>query len=58
MKRVNFHLTVVQRERLESLSSETGLSVAELIRRAVDAMLDERQRRQRSDVDRQETPRR
>lgn len=36
MKRVNYHLTEKQIERLEELSERTGLSVAELIRRAID----------------------
>ena len=39
MKRVNYHLTVRQAERLRSLSDRQGLSVAELIRRAVDVLL-------------------
>ena len=36
MKRVNYHLTENQIEKLKTLSRVTGLSVAELIRRAVD----------------------
>ena len=39
MKRTNFHLTLEQIKRLKKISKETGLSVAELIRRAVDAFL-------------------
>lgn len=39
MKRVNFHLTDRQISALHTLSGSTGLSAAELIRRAVDTML-------------------
>jgi hypothetical protein len=39
MKRVDYHLTIKQIEALRLLAKETGLSVAELIRRAVDAYL-------------------
>jgi len=39
MKRVNFHLTDRQIKALQQESKRTGLSVAELIRRAVDAFL-------------------
>jgi predicted DNA-binding protein len=39
MKRVNFHLTDKEIEGLEKLSEKTGLSKAELIRRAVDKLL-------------------
>ena len=39
MHRVNFHLTDRQRFALQKLSRATGLSVAELIRRAVDQYL-------------------
>lgn len=38
MKRVNFHLTEVQIKKLKTLSKKTGLSVAEIIRRAIDAL--------------------
>jgi hypothetical protein len=38
MKRVNFHLTDDQIEWLRAESKRTGLSTAELIRRAVDVM--------------------
>lgn len=41
MKRVNYHLTDSQLERLQALSGKRGMAVAELIRRAVDAFLDE-----------------
>lgn len=39
MTRVNFHLTGRQVERLRAESRRTGLAVADLIRRAVDAYL-------------------
>lgn len=39
MIRVNFHLAKEQIDRLRAESKRTGLSVAELIRRAVDAYL-------------------
>ena len=42
MKRVNYHLTEEEIDRLQSLSGKTGLTVAEIIRRAVDEYLDER----------------
>jgi predicted DNA-binding protein len=40
MKRVAFHLTEQQIERLQKVSKETGLKVAELIRRAIDNFLE------------------
>ena len=39
MKRVAFHLTEAEIERLKIKSKETGLTVAELIRRSVDEYL-------------------
>jgi len=39
MKRVQFHLTIDQIARLRGLAKHTGLSVAELVRRAVDLLL-------------------
>jgi len=39
MRRVNYHLTEKQIESLQRVSRETGLSVAELIRRAIDEWL-------------------
>ena len=39
MKRVNYHLTDKQIASLQKLAEKTGLSVAELIRRAIDAYL-------------------
>ena len=42
MKRVNYHLTEEEIARLQYLSNETGLAVADIIRRAVDEYLDGR----------------
>ena len=39
MKRTNVYLTSVQMERLKQRSEKEGLSLAELVRRAVDAFL-------------------
>jgi predicted DNA-binding protein len=39
MIRTNVHLTKQSREKLEALAAATGLPVAELIRRAIDAYL-------------------
>ena len=39
MKRTNFYLTNRQMERLKQRSEDEGLSLAELVRRAVDAFL-------------------
>ncbi len=39
MIRVNIHLTNQQLEKLRQLASKTGLTVAEIIRRAVDIYL-------------------
>lgn len=39
MKRTNIYLTDPSVERLKALSKQTGLSVAELIRRAIDDFL-------------------
>jgi len=39
MQRVNHHLSDVQMKNLRKLADKTGLSVAELIRRAIDAYL-------------------
>jgi predicted transcriptional regulator len=43
MIRVTYHLTRVQLDRLRAIARETGLSVAELIRRAIDAFIDRRE---------------
>jgi predicted DNA-binding ribbon-helix-helix protein len=39
MIRTNFHLTEAQLSQLRELAEKTGLSVAELIRRAVDEFI-------------------
>ena len=39
MKRTNLHLTDTQLAGLHKMAKRTGLSVAELVRRAVDAFL-------------------
>ncbi len=40
MKRVNYHLTEQQIAELQDLHEKTGLAVAEMIRRAVDAYIE------------------
>lgn len=45
MKRTNVHLSLVQIKKLKALSKSTGLMVAELIRRAIDAYLKKTERR-------------
>lgn len=40
MKPVTYHLTEVEIAKLKSISEKTGLSVAEIIRRAVDDYLE------------------
>ena len=45
MKRVNYHLTEAEITRLQALSNKTGLSVAEIIRRAIDEYLDRKERK-------------
>jgi Arc/MetJ-type ribon-helix-helix transcriptional regulator len=47
MKRVNYHLTEEQIAWLDATSERTGLSVAELIRRAVDAMREREEKRRK-----------
>ncbi len=49
MKRVNYHLTEEQIKRLQSLGEKTGLSVAEIIRRAVDEYLDRKEKKMREE---------
>ena len=44
MKRVNYHLTEKQIAALKKYAEESGLSVAELIRRAVDLWLKKERR--------------
>jgi len=39
MKRINFYLTDKEINNLQSLSQVTGLSVSELVRRAIDSFL-------------------
>jgi predicted DNA-binding protein len=48
MKPVTYHLTEQQIERLRAESKRTGLSVAEMIRRAVDAYLPKTEKPRRS----------
>jgi len=40
MRRVNYHLTEKEIKQLKSLSKKAGLSIAEIIRRAVDEYLE------------------
>jgi predicted DNA-binding protein len=40
MKRTNFHIPEPTRIRLKTLSAATGITVAELVRRAIDEYLD------------------
>ena len=42
MKRVNYHLTEQQIKALRKYAKRTGLKVAELIRRAVDMLLNDK----------------
>ncbi|WP_415838235.1 ribbon-helix-helix protein, CopG family [Polaromonas hydrogenivorans] len=42
MKRTNIYLTEPSVEKLQELSKQTGLSVAELIRRAIDGFLNKK----------------
>jgi len=39
MQKLNFHLTGPQYDKLKRISQDTGLSLAELLRRAVDCYL-------------------
>lgn len=45
MKRTNIHLAPDQVERLREVAERKGVSVAELIRRAIEAYLDAEERR-------------
>lgn len=45
MQRVNFYLTEQQVTALTELSESSGLSVSELIRRAIDAFLSKSEKR-------------
>lgn len=40
MKRTNIYLTEIQMKKLEQLCKKTGLSMAELVRRAIDEYLE------------------
>ena len=44
MKRVNYHLTNQEIKALRELSQQTGLTVSELIRRAIDEYLESKKR--------------
>lgn len=44
MRRVNFHLTDQQKAALEQIRGESGIKVAELIRRAIDEYIQNRGR--------------
>lgn len=46
--RTNIYLTDEQRKELAKLSEETGASVAELVRRAIDAYLENQRDKDRS----------
>ena len=50
MKRVTYHLTEGQINRLQGLAQKTGLSVAEIIRRAVDDYLDKKEKKMREEA--------
>ena len=44
MKRVNYHLTNQQIGILKEIAKDTGLTVAELIRRAIDKFIESQKR--------------
>jgi len=46
LKRVSYHLTNLQISELKKLSQKKGLSVAELIRRAVDIHLEKEKKKE------------
>lgn len=48
MKRINIHLTDLQIKELKKLSDNTGISVSELVRRAIDEYL--RKQKERSEL--------
>lgn len=48
MKRTNVHMTEQQRSRLQALSQDTGLNVAEHVRRAIDQYLDQEEEKTKS----------
>jgi len=43
MQRLHLYLSAVQLEKLDKLSRKTGLSVSELMRRAIDQYLEQNQ---------------
>jgi predicted DNA-binding protein len=43
LKRTNIYLSTIQVDKLNKLSESTGLSVAELIRRAIDVFFDKKE---------------
>lgn len=45
MKRVNYHLADLQVKKLKELSDNTGMSVAEIVRRAIDDYLKKQSRK-------------
>jgi hypothetical protein len=47
MRRINFHLSDPQFAVLQRLTQETGLTMAEILRRALDAYVQQWQQRQR-----------
>jgi metal-responsive CopG/Arc/MetJ family transcriptional regulator len=49
MKRTNIYLKARQTKELRALSAETGASVAELVRRAVDRYLTERRKAEKGE---------
>ncbi len=42
LKRVNFCITTLQIQKLKAYSSQTGLSLSEIVRRAIDEYLERR----------------
>jgi Ribbon-helix-helix protein, copG family len=50
MKRVNYHLTEDEIKGLQGLSERIGLSVAEIIRRAIDEYLDKEKRKLKEEL--------
>lgn len=45
MKRINVHLADMQIKKLKQLSDNTGMSVAEIVRRAIDEYLGKQERK-------------
>lgn len=44
MKRIHFHISEMQVAKLQAESKKSGLSVAELVRRAIDAFFAEKKK--------------